>query len=127
MTKRTTIIVTSLILVAAVTTAGVMVRRDNSTPSQTTNAPVSTGVSLVFDAPLASEFIATVTDSSNTVVKEVTLEKNASRFNLDLPSGVYTIGLKARDNSITPLPPETVTVGDGVLSELHINMSHEDE
>jgi methionine-rich copper-binding protein CopC len=127
MSRRTTIILTTLVLLLGVVLAGVYIRDNNASGSGTVNAPVATGISLLFSEPLTSEFTAIVTDSDNKEVKTLTLEKAASRFNIELPSGVYQVTIKPKDNSLPPFPTSTITVSDGTLSELNLNIPHAEE
>lgn len=127
MSKRNLILVTTAILIIAVGVFALVSRPDTHKSSQTANAPIATGLSLLFDAPLTTELVATIKDNTGTTFKTVTLEPNASRFNLDMPSGIYQVAITAKDNSIPPLTPETITITDGVLSELHLTTPHAEE
>jgi hypothetical protein len=127
MTKRTTIILTTVVLVLAIGVAGIYLRSNNVSGSGTANAPVATGISLLFSEPLKTEYAVTVTDSEDKEVKKLTLEKSASRFNLDLPSGVYKVVVDSSDDQLPPFPTETIAVSDGTLAELHLNIPHAEE
>lgn len=122
MSKRTVIIVTSLILLLAI--GGAWFVNHNRVSTTAANAPVTTGTSLVFSAPLPAKGTASVTTSDGKKVKDVTLDANSQRFNIELSPGVYQIAVTFSDKNLAPLPNQTITVSSGTLQETVITLSN---
>lgn len=97
-------------------------------PTLTANTPVATGVSLVFNQPLAHALTATVKNSQAKVVTSARLGAGGQRYNLALAPGVYVVSFTSSSAAtILPPPPATVTVTNGALGELAISLSAADK
>jgi hypothetical protein len=126
MSQRKLILVVTAVLLVAIGAFGAY-RQKQATPLPTAaNAVVTTGISVVLSEPLAASAKLTVEDSAGKKVLTRSLEAKAQRFNLTLAPGVYRFTVTPKDTP--PFTSNAVTVSDGKLSLLELDLPHvEDE
>lgn len=117
MSKRALIILTTLALLLGIVGAWSFIYNNTASAPTAANAPVVTGVSLVFNRQLTVDAKAIVTDGQKKVIKTEPLPKNAQRYNIELPPGAYWIRIEAKDNTFPPTPDLSVAVQAGTLAE----------
>lgn len=122
MSKRALIILTTLALLVGIVGAWNLIYNDTASAPTAANAPVVTGVSLVFDRQLTVDARAIITDSQKKTVKTEPLPKNAQRYNIELPPGVYQVHIEAKGDKFPPTPELNVAVQAGTLAESAISI-----
>lgn len=120
MAQRKLILTVTAVLLLAIGVFGVYRNNQLHPKSTAANAVVTTGVSIEFDAPLKSDAVLTITDSSDKTVVKRSLEAKAQRFNINLDPGVYTIDVQLKDQA--PTPTATATVTNGRLSLINFSV-----
>ena len=122
MTKRSLILITALVLLVVIFVSWWVLYRDDRPVNSVANAPVTSGVSLVFSAPLSSKAKAVIENSEGKTVKTVDLEVGAQRYNIELPPAAYAARVESVDGKFAPTTSAAVTVVSGVLAELSITL-----
>lgn len=122
MSKRTLIILTTILLTIGIVVAWALMYRDTVSAPSVANAPIATGVSLVLNKPLVDDAKAVIAYDQKKLVKMVPLAKGAQRYNVDLPAGVYQIHIESEQNDFPATPSLTVAVEQGSLVEVAVSL-----
>ncbi|HSX36755.1 MAG TPA: hypothetical protein VLG13_01370 [Patescibacteria group bacterium] len=123
----------SIIVVGAVVVAGWSAYRHYHALQP--NASVSSGISVGFIPKLSANASVVIYNSKNQKVTSVTLAKAdsssadsslvnataASRYNIALKPGVYSLRVTSTARAFPPLPDTTVTVSQNKLTEVTFN------
>lgn len=114
MTKKILIVLTSAILIVG---GLFLFQRARSSQSLKPNQTAQTGVTIVFTEPVNNADLS-VTNSQGQIVKQLGLTGSGTRYNLELPPGIYSLGIASPDNSFPPLESAAVTVIEQKLTEV---------
>lgn len=102
---------------------GLWIRQRNGQTLVHADTRPHTGFTLELARPLTAPVILTVKDATGLQeVARVNLSKGTSRQDLATPAGSYVVYLVSSDKTILPPEPMHVTVMDGALSRLVIEL-----
>jgi hypothetical protein len=81
------------------------------------NQPAVGGITIVFSQPVSKASLR-VTDAQGQPVKQLDLAGKDSRYNVELPPGVYGLTVTSADNLFPPLESGAVTVTEQKLTQV---------